>query len=173
MPNRIRTSIPSAELASNSNSNVQSVKITTPTSLFRAADDMYQVSRQGSSVMDKGKLRHRVSLVRMSGNFSVHCSVENFIPSGGTIRELLAYVWQELLNAACKAATLNAGQESTGSPVSVGMDMDEHNPWLEFSIINPKEFLLNPEDCFERFRCITARFLASNRPLVDQGACDA
>lgn len=165
MPNHSRTSVPLASLAQKLNNDLQPGNAAARNCAFGASDHSSIDSSLGRVTMDKNKLRHRVSLAHDSGSVSVLCSVENFVPSGGTVLELLAHVWQELLSAASKAALISADRESRSSPVSVGMDMDDINPWLTFCNTKPREFLSNQEECFERLRSIAARFLATNRPL--------
>lgn len=145
MPNRSRTSVPLASLARTTNS--------TPNSAPPAAH----------------LLKSRTHIAPINGRMTVACDVENFIASGLTIEGLLGRLRSELVAAAHAAVYVDPAVRESTHTVSVDIDLDVPEPWLFFTILDPRRFL-DELDVQERsIQKLVSRFLATNRPSLVAG----
>jgi hypothetical protein len=119
------------------------------------------------------QLTSRTHIAPINGRLTVNCSVEHFVPSGLTIGEMLNRLRGELVAAASAAAAVAAYVDPLANEFSsitrVGIDMDCPDPWLFFTILNPKKFLTELDEQFSRMQQIAARLIATNRPGVTLG----
>jgi hypothetical protein len=112
-------------------------------------------------------------IVAIDGRMTVNCSVEHFVPSGLTLDELLGRIRAELVTAADAAAYVDPLAKEFSATTRVGIDMDDPDPWLFFTILNPKKFLSELDEQFIRMKGIAARLIATNRPNEMRGGCHA
>lgn len=104
----------------------------------------------------------QTTLVRLGGRVTVYCSVEHFIASGMSIGELFARLRAELVAAMQAAVAQDPEPKEFTTTTRVDVDMDEADPWLRFSILNPKRCLDDLDDHFSRMQKIVSRFITGN-----------
>lgn len=102
------------------------------------------------------------SLIRLNGRVTVYCSIQHFVTSGMTIGEMFARIRTELVMAMQAAVICDPNAKEFSTTTRVDVDMDEADPWLRFSILNPKRCLADLDDHFGRMHKIVNRFIAGN-----------
>lgn len=112
-------------------------------------------------------------IVPDDGRMTVSCYVEHFVTSGLTIAEMLERLRGELVAAANAAVYVDPAAREFATTARVGIDMDVPDPWLFFTILNPRRFLAEIDVQFDRLQKIAARLVATNRPNVGKGGCHA